>query len=34
LNVAQPILLRADSGFTLDGITITATVGVFEVIAK
>lgn len=34
LNVAQPILLRADSGFTLDGITITATSGVFEVIAK
>lgn len=34
LTVGQPILLRADSGFTLDGITITATTGVFEVIAK
>jgi hypothetical protein len=34
LTVGQPILLRADSGFTLDGITITASTGVFEVIAK
>ena len=34
LNIGQPILLTADSGYTLDGITITATTGVFEVIAK
>jgi hypothetical protein len=34
LTIGQPILLRADSGYTLDGITITGTSGVFEVIAK
>jgi hypothetical protein len=34
LNVGQPILLTADSGYTLSGITITATTGVYEVIAK
>jgi hypothetical protein len=35
LSVGQPILLRADSGYTLNGITIDSTAGgVFEVIAK
>jgi len=34
LTVGQPILLKSDSGYTLDGITITASSGVFEVIAK
>jgi len=34
LTVGQPILLKSDSGYTLDGITITASAGVFEVIAK
>ena len=34
LTVGQPVLLKADPGFTLDGITITATTGVFEVLAK
>ena len=35
LSVGQPILVRADSGYTLDGITIDSTAGgVFEVIAK
>ena len=35
LSVGQPILVRADNGFTLDGITIDSTAGgVFEVIAK
>lgn len=35
LSVGQPILLNADSGFTLAGITIDSTAGgVFEVIAK
>ena len=35
LSVGQPILLRADSGYTLNGITIDSTGGgVFEVIAK
>lgn len=35
LSVGQPILLKADSGYTLDGITIDSTAGgVFEVIAK
>ena len=27
LNVGQPILLKADSGYTLDGITINSTGG-------
>lgn len=35
LNVGQPILLQADAGYTLAGITIDSTGGgVFEVIAK
>jgi hypothetical protein len=35
LSVGQPILLKSDSGYTLDGITIDSTAGgVFEVIAK
>jgi hypothetical protein len=35
LAVGQPILLRADAGYTLDGITINSSGGgVFEVIAK
>jgi hypothetical protein len=35
LTVGQPILLTADNGYTLDGITINSTGGgVFEVIAK
>jgi hypothetical protein len=35
LIVGQPILLTADSGYTLNGITIDSTAGgVFEVIAK
>lgn len=35
LAVGQPILLQADSGYTLAGITIDSTGGgVFEVIAK
>jgi NADPH-dependent curcumin reductase CurA len=35
LTVGQPILLQADAGYTLDGITIDSTAGgVFEVIAK
>ena len=35
LTVGQPILVRADSGFTLSGITINSTEGgVFEIIAK
>lgn len=35
MTVGQPILIQADSGFTLDGITIDSTAGgVFEVIAK
>lgn len=35
LSVGQPILLKADAGYTLDGITIDSTGGgVFEVIAK
>lgn len=35
LTAGQPILINADSGFTLDGITIDSTAGgVFEVIAK
>lgn len=35
MSVGQPILLKADSGYTLDGITIDSTAGgVFEVIAK
>lgn len=35
LSVGQPILLNADSGYTLVGITIDSTAGgVFEVIAK
>lgn len=35
LSVGQPILIKADSGYTLNGITIDSTAGgVFEVIAK
>ena len=35
LSVGQPVLLKADSGYTLDDITIDSTGGgVFEVIAK
>lgn len=35
LTVGQPVLLKADSGYTLDGITIDSTGGgVFEVLAK
>jgi hypothetical protein len=35
LTVGQPIVLPADPGYTLDGITIDSTGGgVFEVIAK
>jgi hypothetical protein len=35
ISVGQPILLQADSGYTLSGITIDSTAGgVFEVIAK
>ena len=35
LTIGQPILLTADSGYTLSGITIDSTAGgVFEVIAK
>jgi hypothetical protein len=35
LTVGQPLLIQADSGFTLGGITIDSTAGgVFEVVAK
>jgi hypothetical protein len=35
MQVGQPILLQADNGYLLDGITIDSTAGgVFEVIAK
>jgi hypothetical protein len=35
MSVGQPILLQADNGYLLDGITIDSTGGgVFEVIAK
>lgn len=35
LSVGQPIVIPADPGYTLDGITIDSTGGgVFEVIAK
>ena len=35
MTVGQPILLKADPGFTLAGVTIDSTGGgVFEVIAK
>lgn len=35
LSVGQPILLKADAGYTLSSITIDSTAGgVFEVIAK
>jgi hypothetical protein len=35
LPIGQPILLKADAGYTLDGITIDSSGGgVFEVIAK
>jgi hypothetical protein len=35
LSVGQPIVIPADAGYTLDGITIDSTAGgVFEVIAK
>lgn len=35
MSVGQPILLSADNGYILDGITIDSTAGgVFEVIAK
>lgn len=35
MTVGQPILLKADSGYTLTGVTIDSTAGgVFEVIAQ
>jgi hypothetical protein len=34
LAVGLPVLLRADAGYTLDGIIIDGTTGSFEVIAK
>lgn len=35
MTVGQPILLKSDNGYLLDGITIDSTAGgVFEVIAK